>query len=47
MVGNLQSGDELFTQEGMLDLDLQIGLSQLHGNLFHHHKLDSYILKNI
>lgn len=24
-----------------------MGLSQLHANLFHHHKLDAYILRNI
>jgi E3 ubiquitin-protein ligase TRIP12 len=34
-------------EEGFQDLDLQIGVSQLQPNLFHHHKLDSFILKNI
>lgn len=29
------------------DYDLQIALSQVHPNIFHHHKLDLYILKNI
>ena len=37
-----ENKDEMFS-----DLSLQIGVSQLHANVFHHHKLDSYILKNI
>jgi hypothetical protein len=39
--------DEEMKEEGFSDLDLQVGLSQVQANLFHHHKLDAYILKNI
>jgi len=34
-------------QEGFSDYDLQVSLSQIHPSLFHHHKLDMYIVKNI
>ena len=43
----MNSYDEEIKEEGFTDYDLQIGLSQTHSNLFHHHKLDAYILKNI
>jgi len=34
-------------EEGFNDEELLIAISQLHPSLFHHHKLDAYILKNI
>lgn len=34
-------------ESGFSDLDLLQNLSSIHPNLFHHHKLDSFILKNI
>lgn len=39
--------DEEMKEEGFADLDLQVGLSQVHANVFYHHKLDAYIMKNI
>ena len=39
--------DEEIKDDGFQDLDLQFGVQQIQPNLFHHHKLDSYILKNI
>lgn len=44
---NSPDQDEEMKEEGFQDLDLQIGLSQIHSNMYHHHKLDSFILKNI
>jgi hypothetical protein len=39
--------DEEIKDDGFQDLDLHFGVQQIQPNLFHHHKLDSYILKNI
>lgn len=47
MSKNSAFADEEMKEEGFADLDLQVGLSQIHANVFHHHKLDAYILKNI
>ncbi len=39
--------DKLSEEPGFTDLDLQVSLSRIHPNMFHHHKLDLYIVKNI
>jgi hypothetical protein len=45
--GSGSAFDEEMKEEGFADLDLQVGLSQVHANVFYHHKLDAYILRNI
>ena len=42
-----RSEEEDNQEAGFQDIDLQVGLSCLQANLFHHHKLDGFILKNI
>lgn len=44
---NAQSIEEESKEDGMSDFDMQYGISQIHQNVFHHHKLDSFILKSL
>jgi len=41
------SSSNVEEQSGYTDYDLQSALSQIHPNMFHHHKLDLFIVKNI
>ena len=39
--------DEEMKEPGFSDFDVKVSINKFHPSIFHHHKLDSFILKSI